>query len=91
MNSRQLAEILQKREQIMNKKDEYIEVSQEDTKKEPLSYDFSKSIRELTSVIKSYTEERKKGGCSVGIYFLNLVAISGLIVINDYILLTYFV
>ena len=93
MNDIQLQEILKKRDEIMNKKDEYITVGSdskqtlEKNRTDMIKYNFNKDIRELTTSIKLYL--KKQNSFPVVKYLSGLVVVSGLIVLNDYILITY--
>jgi len=107
MEPKKLKEILDMRDQIMKKNDEYIDVpidnDQDDLshtenkiyreKKVLMKYNFVKSMEDLTQTVKLYLEKERtrKINWSIGSYFLNFVGISGLLVLNDYILLNYFV
>jgi hypothetical protein len=104
MDPIQLKEILDKREQIMKKSDEYIDVPDDDDlshtenkiyreKKVLMKYNFAKSMEDLTQTVKLYLEKERtrKINWAIGSYFVSFVGISGLLVLNDYILLNYFV
>ena len=107
MNSKQLKEILDKREEIMKKSDEYIDIPEDNDQynlthseskiygdtKETMKYNFGRSMEDLTHTIKLYLEKEtnKKISREIGSYFLSFIGISGLLVLNDYILLNYFV
>ena len=105
MNGVKLRDILEKREEIMTKNDEYIQVPDDNDvddashtekilyreKKELMKYTFGKSMHELTEAVKSYLdkERTRKINWAIGGYFVSFVGISGLIVFNDYILINY--
>lgn len=100
MEPRQLKEILEKREEILKINHEYIEVHDDNdcddvsnTEKVPPRYNFGKNIHDLTETIKLHLEiERtRKVNWAIATCFMQFVGISGLIVLNDYILLNYFV
>lgn len=61
-------------------------------KKEEKRHNLGKSMDELTQAVKLYldkewTRKRKRG---LGKYFIGFVAVSGLIVLNDFIIINYF-
>lgn len=100
MEPRQLKEILEKREEILKLNHEYIEIPGDknkndvtDAEKVPPKYNFGKNIHDLTETIKLHLEiERtRKVNWAIATCFMQFVGISGLIVLNDYILLNYFV
>ena len=89
-----------------NKKDEYIQVpgdNDEDDvstgsfkfynqRTQPVRYNFGKSMHELTETVKFYLEEERtrKVNWIIGKCLLSFAGVSGLIVLNDYILINYF-
>tara|TARA_R110002110_G_scaffold13281_5_gene63691 strand:- start:62 stop:367 length:306 start_codon:yes stop_codon:yes gene_type:complete len=101
MEGVKLKDILEKRNEILTNKDDYVDIfdeGDEDDNSETYSLyknrkKISESIAELTKTVKFYLERNipRKNNCSVTNYFLNFIGISGLIVFNDYILLNYFV
>ena len=104
MNGIHLKDILEKREEILNKNSEYIDIPDDDQddvsyeniysqKKELMKYNFGKNMYELTEVIKMYLrkERTRKFHWAMGSYLCGFIGVSGLIVLNDYILLNYFV
>jgi len=107
MNGPPLRDILEKREEIMNKgsKDEYIQVPDDDDddvstrsfklyhqRKEVQRYNFGKSMDELTQTVKVYLEKERtrKVNWAIGKCFIGFIGISGLIVLNDFIVINYF-
>ena len=100
MNGIKLDDILEKRNQILNKNDEYLDIPDDDTDdvstteiKNPKMYSVGKSMEDLTETIKKYLDEERtrKVNWVIGSTVLSFFGISGLIVLNDYILLNYFV
>ena len=101
-----LKDIVEKRNEIMNKNknDEYIQVPEDvddvstgsfnlyHQKKEEKRYNLGKSMEELTQAVKLYLEKEsiRKSKRNLGKYFVGFAAVSGLIVLNDYIVITYF-
>ena len=103
-----LREILNKREEIMNKNkgDEYIDIpggentSDRDTDdrstkeiyRNEIQYNIAKNLHHLTDTIKVYLdkERTRKIKWEFCRYLSGLVIVSGMLVLNDYILLTYF-
>ena len=91
-DSRFLAELMEKRNQMMeNKNDEYIDIpfhgiSNQENK-------ISESIGRLNETVKHYYESQKTGKMKNNLcnYVVFLVSVSGLLVLNDYIIITYFV
>tara|TARA_R110000851_G_scaffold254343_2_gene406805 strand:- start:199 stop:498 length:300 start_codon:yes stop_codon:yes gene_type:complete len=99
MEGVKLKEILEKRNQILNNKDDYVDVfdeaSEDDNSETHSLYSnrINESITELTNTVRIYLERNmpRRNNCSVTNYLLNFLGVSGLIVLNDYILLNYFV
>ena len=104
-----LRDILEKREEIMNKNknDEYIQVPDDDNdhddvstgsfnlyhqKKEEERYNLGKSMHELTQAVKLYLDKKRdrKVKRNIRKYFIGFAAVSGLIVLNDFIVINYF-
>jgi C-terminal processing protease CtpA/Prc len=87
-----LSELMDKRNQIMgNKRDEYIKIP---SQREPVQENkISDSIGRLNETVKYYfekqtTQKMRRTLCGYGLF---LVSVSGLLVLNDYIIITYFV
>lgn len=104
MNKEVLKDIMEKREEIMNKSknDEYIQVPDDNEMCDSddvslteylIKYNFGKDIRNLTETVKLYLkkERTRKINWAIGSYFLSFVGVSGLIVLNDYILINYII
>ena len=104
-----LGDILEKREEIMNKNknDEYIQVPDDDNDDDDVStksfklyhqkaeverYNLGKSMHELTQAVKVYLdkERTRKVSWAIGKCFVGFIGISGLIVLNDFIVINYF-
>lgn len=106
MSSILLTDILEKREQIMNSnnKDEYIQVPDDEdnlstgsfkfyeNKKNVQRYNLGRSMHELTQAVKLYLdkERTRKVNWAVAKCFAGFIGISGLIVLNDFIVINYF-
>ena len=107
MNGVKLRDILDKKEEIMNKesKDEYIQVPDDDAddvstgsfnlyqkRREVERYNLGKSMHELTQAVKLYLdkERTRKVNWAIGKCFVGFIGISGLIVLNDFIVINYF-
>tara|TARA_R110000851_G_C12988068_1_gene557029 strand:+ start:530 stop:853 length:324 start_codon:yes stop_codon:yes gene_type:complete len=106
MNGVTLRDILDKKEEIMNKesKDEYIQVPDDDDdvstgsfnlyqkRREVERYNLGKSMHELTQAVKLYLdkERTRKVNWAIGKCFVGFIGISGLIVLNDFIVINYF-
>ena len=101
MNGIHLRDIMEKRAEIMNKSknDEYIQVPDSNDADDVslteylIKYNFGKDIRNLTETVKLYLkkERTRKINWAIGSYFLSFVGVSGLIVLNDYILINYII
>lgn len=100
MNGIKLEDILEKRNQILNKNDEYLDIPDNDADdvstteiKNPKVHSVGQSMVELTETIKKYLDEERtrKSNWVVGSTILSFFGISGLIVLNDFILLNYFI
>jgi hypothetical protein len=87
-----LSELMEKRNEMMrNRKDEYIEIPPQENPSQENK--ISESIRRLNRTLERYfeNEQPQKIKRHLGNYVLFLVSISGLLVLNDYIIITYFV
>ena len=90
-NTFSFKELLEKREKIMREKDEYIEIPLDDIKENTPPVTKNKSTMTEQPVIqyeplpvkKSKNKSCKYVGCTI--------ALAGFMVLNDYLLLTYFV
>lgn len=83
-NTFSFKELLEKREKIMREKDEYIEIPLDDIKENKSTMTEQPVIQyESLPVKKSKNKSCKYVGCTI--------ALAGFMVLNDYLLLTYFV